>query len=303
MKRNLILLILGLASCVTAFPQGVIDFNISFGSNPPPHASGVPDSGARLTDDLFYAAIYLSDAQPTSGRIVETGGGGSLTTIFDFTHLVFAAYPPPPGATAFSYEQSWQLTAPQIQTLIAGQWYAEVSYAGSSYLGQIMPVPEPSSLIVFVVGLLAIAAKHWHPSRVRELLGRFSGGRFAKTPKRPPATFCQPSGLGTSEYIIAQALKVGLLPSSSVASGPFPRNRNTPNELRTPATLRRLHPGVRSFGRRDRRGFRGADRIRGAGRCTRLHRVFGLFHLHSILIRDGRALFGEALSTIGRAQY
>jgi len=158
MKHIFIILSLGLVLQLPAFSQGVINFNINFGSNPPPHTPGVPDSGARLTDDLFYAAIYLGNVQPTSGRIAEMAGGGSLVTIFAFTNLVFAAYPPPAGGPAFSYEQSWQLTAPQIQSLIAGEWYAEVSYAGNSYLGQIMPVPEPSSLALFVGGLIAVAA-------------------------------------------------------------------------------------------------------------------------------------------------
>jgi hypothetical protein len=41
---------------------------------------------------------------------------------------------------------------------------------------------------------------------VRAPLRPVSGGRFAKSPKRPPATFYQPFGLGTPEFIIARAL-------------------------------------------------------------------------------------------------
>jgi hypothetical protein len=37
--------------------------------------------------------------------------------------------------------------------LIAGQWYAEVTYSDASYIGQITQVPEPSSTMLSLAGL------------------------------------------------------------------------------------------------------------------------------------------------------
>ena len=153
MKPLLISLILALASCVPVFSQQTTGFTFDFGASPPPHTPGVPNSAALLEDDLFSAAIYLSGNPPTSGRIVELGEGGALQTIFNFSGLVFAAYP---GGTAYSCEQSWSLSAPQIQSLMEGEWYAEVSYPGSSYPGRIVPIPEPSSFAL-AAGVALIA--------------------------------------------------------------------------------------------------------------------------------------------------
>ena len=40
-----------------------------------------------------------------------------------------------------------------------------------------------------------ISSCFWHPSGVPVRLGPVSGGRFAKSPKRPPATVCNPFGI------------------------------------------------------------------------------------------------------------
>jgi hypothetical protein len=132
-------LVLGLLLRVSAFAQTGLFFDINFGSNSPPHTPGVPDSGALLTTEFFYAAIYLDNTPPTSGSVVEQSGNGSFVTVFEFTNLVFASYPPPPGATSFDYEQILQLTDAQINKLLAGQWYVRVTYGDTIYLGQITP--------------------------------------------------------------------------------------------------------------------------------------------------------------------
>src|SRR5258707_4163567 len=133
------ILVLGLLLRVSAFAQAGLFFDINFGSNAPPHAPGVPQSGALLTTQFFYAAIYLDNTPPTSGSMVEQSGNGSFVTVFEFTNLVFASYPPPPGATAFDYDQEFQLTKAQIDKLLAGQWYARITFGDTIYLGQITP--------------------------------------------------------------------------------------------------------------------------------------------------------------------
>jgi hypothetical protein len=60
----------------------------------------------------------------------------------------------------------------------------------------------------FVQQLAPISARNSNNMAVAPLpgcgrrCGPVSGGRFAKSPKRPPATFYQPSGLGTPELIV-----------------------------------------------------------------------------------------------------
>jgi hypothetical protein len=147
-------LIIGLVLPAPAFSQGIF-FGVDFGSNPPPHTPGVPDSGGLLTNDMFYAAIFLDGTQPSSGSILEKLDGGSFVPIFQFTNLVFAGYPPPATGAAFDYEGSWKLTAPQIQNLLAGKWYAQITYdSGAVYTGRFTTVPEPSVVAVLLSGLI-----------------------------------------------------------------------------------------------------------------------------------------------------
>ncbi|MDB6015952.1 MAG: hypothetical protein JWR19_441 [Pedosphaera sp.] len=162
MKHIFIILTLALVLPVPAFAQGIIEFNVNFGSNPPPHTPGVPDSGARLTDDIFYAAIYLDGTPPSFGSILERLGDGSFATVFQFTNLVFAGYPPPATGAAYDYEGSWQLTNPQIQNLLAGLWYAEITYTDTAYRGQITPAPEPSTLTLLLGGLIVLGCLYRH---------------------------------------------------------------------------------------------------------------------------------------------
>jgi hypothetical protein len=138
----------------TAFSQDIF-FYVDFGGNPPPHTPGVPDSGARLSDDMLYAAIFLDGTMPSSGSILENLGGGMFAQVFQFTNLVFAGYPPPATGPAFDYEGAWQLTDSQIQDLLAGKWYAQVTYSnGDIFRGQFVVVPEPSSAALLFSGMV-----------------------------------------------------------------------------------------------------------------------------------------------------
>lgn len=159
MKRILWGLVFGLLSTASLFAQGSVTFDINFGDNPPPHSPGVPDSGATLTGGDFYAILYLSDTEPTSGSILEESATGTFSTVFNFDTLVYASYPA--GGTAVDYEDSWELTDTQIQDLLAGQWYAQVTYADATYLGQITTVPEPSGAALLAGGFAVLAAGGW----------------------------------------------------------------------------------------------------------------------------------------------
>jgi hypothetical protein len=167
MKNIIVIVLIGLCSRVSAFSQGVVDFGINFGSNPPPHTPGDPISGASLTGDQLQAILYLDNTTPISGSIEELEGG-TFTTVFQFTDLVYASYSG--GGPAFDYENSWQLTDGQIQNLLAGQWYADVTYNGANYVGQITVVPEPSSVTLLLAGVAMVWAYRYR--RIRCFPGR-----------------------------------------------------------------------------------------------------------------------------------
>ena len=161
MKRVLFFLILGLVLPITAWSQIITEFSINFGGNPPPHNPTVPYSGAILTenpsDNLFSIVVYLDDTTPNSGSILQKESDNSFATISSLD-LVYAAYGSPYSGTAYSAEKAWQLTAPEIQNLLAGQWYAEITYGATTYLGQLTPVPEPASVLLFACGAVMIGA-------------------------------------------------------------------------------------------------------------------------------------------------
>ena len=91
--------------------------------------------------------------------MIEELDGGIFTTVFQFTNSVLAGYPG--GGIAVDYEDSWQLTDTQIQNLLAGQWYAKVTYSDASYLGQITVVPEPSSVTLLLGGLVVLSTSFY----------------------------------------------------------------------------------------------------------------------------------------------
>ncbi|HEY1717572.1 MAG TPA: hypothetical protein VGH42_04660 [Verrucomicrobiae bacterium] len=156
--KIVIILVLGLLSQTVTFSQGLVNFDINFEAGTP-HGAGVPDSLATLSDGVFSAAIYLDDTVPTSCAIFQkVGTAGLEMQILQFPASVLATYPG--GGPAYDFEGSWNLTASQINSLMAGQWDVHVTYDPFFYEGQIAAVPEPSSIrlfaavfIVFILGL------------------------------------------------------------------------------------------------------------------------------------------------------
>jgi hypothetical protein len=82
----------------------------------------------------------------------------SLTPIFQFTSVIVDSHPPTPGipgsgGTFYSYDQTWQVTDLQIQSLLSGRWYAEIAFGSDIHLGRLTPVPEPSTVALLIVGI------------------------------------------------------------------------------------------------------------------------------------------------------
>jgi len=163
---RLLLLILGLAwlSPATLPAQGVLQFRVHFPGAPAPPALAFPFGGAQLEGDSFYAAVLLGETPGSYGRIVERGQDGSFTTVFEFSNQVLAAYLPilglpGDGGTYYSYEQFWQVNPAQIDSLLAGNWYAEVTLDSGPHVGQIVLVPEPATLALLIGGAILMTIR------------------------------------------------------------------------------------------------------------------------------------------------
>lgn len=117
----------------------------------------------------IYVSLGVNPA--TDGWILQKNGDGSLTPIFEISNELYLANSPFPGASSsegsfpgnptetyptYIYSESYQLTPGQVQSLLSGNWYAEMTYGGDTYLGNLTPVPEPETLALFGLGIAAI---------------------------------------------------------------------------------------------------------------------------------------------------
>jgi len=164
MKRLLALLIVGCAVQLSALAQGTTQFRIDFPGAPPPPAIGIPSGSAELSASSFHAWFFLGTSPANSGRILEMAADSSLTPMFEFAGVIVDSYPPIPGipgsgGTFYSYDQTWQVTDLQIQSLLSGRWYAEIAFGSDIHLGQLTPVPEPSTVTLLIVGVVVFAAR------------------------------------------------------------------------------------------------------------------------------------------------
>ncbi|MBE0542770.1 MAG: PEP-CTERM sorting domain-containing protein [Verrucomicrobia bacterium] len=158
------LLLLGCAAQLSALAQGVTQFRIDFPDAPPPPAIGIPSGSAELSANSFHAWFFLGTSAASSGRILEMADDNSLTPIFEFAGVLVDSHPPTPGipgsgGTFYSYDQTWQVTDSQIQSVLSGRWYAEIAFGLDVHFAQLTPVPEPSALVMLIVGIGAFAAQ------------------------------------------------------------------------------------------------------------------------------------------------
>ena len=92
MKNILVILVLGLLSQLSLLSQGVVNFGITFGGNPPFQTPSIPGSGAILMGDNFYAILYMDATIPNPGPIsgsIQELNGGIFTPVFQFTTFGF----------------------------------------------------------------------------------------------------------------------------------------------------------------------------------------------------------------------
>lgn len=157
MKTRLALFLIACAVPLSLLAQGTTQFRIDFPGAPPPPAIGVPSGAAELSGDSFHTAIFLGTSLPNSGQILEMAEDGSLTPLFQITDVLEDHFSPTPGFPGsggifYSYYQTWQVTEAQAEMLLLGRWYAEVTVDSEVHLAQIVPVPEPSTISLLVLG-------------------------------------------------------------------------------------------------------------------------------------------------------
>lgn len=138
------------------FAQGTISFTINYPAFP-----GGSFGSAELLGSSFTAQTTPWNFAPDYGRIVEMAEDGSTTPMFQFSSLLAGTYPPSPvfpgsGGTFYYYFETWNLTPPQTENLLAGHWYMEIAFGSSTLLGQINQVPEPTAAALFVLGATII---------------------------------------------------------------------------------------------------------------------------------------------------
>ena len=162
MKRIITALTLAIAlSAGIASAQSTYEAFLSGLGETPANAS--PGSGigivtlnaaqTQITVDLSFSGLL---APATASHIHGPGGvGTNAAVIFPFSGV--------PAATAGSIpEQVFAITPTQVGYLNSGYLYMNVHdsvFPGGEIRGQLLPVPEPSTLVLFGLGLAALAVK------------------------------------------------------------------------------------------------------------------------------------------------
>jgi hypothetical protein len=84
-----------------------------------------------IVTNLFQFTI-ISPAPAQAAWVLEKEADGAFTTI---TNLDMDG-----GPDVYYLGKSWELTTNQIRNLVTGNWYAEVDFGDSNYLGNINPI-------------------------------------------------------------------------------------------------------------------------------------------------------------------
>ena len=178
---------------------GNLDLNMNFSPLAGSPGTNQPSGTANYTylynlGNSFSISILLGNqsARLTDGFYKRTAME-SYTPITEFTNVyhyyTFSPYLYPsnsffpvltPMVTNYYYTQTWGLMMDQAQALVAGKWYAEVSYGDDEYFGQLSPTynqgPLPS-ITISPVSSFAAPTVTVFPGRQRQWCGRFSGAQ------------------------------------------------------------------------------------------------------------------------------
>ena len=151
MTKIIIILAIGLFSRAAAVSQGIVNFDLNFDANTPLQTYNFLVQLVPLATNSFDVNFDLGATPPVAG-FIEQLDGETFTQVFQFTYQSIDVN----GSTGitYGYAGSWQLTSDEIQNLMAGLWYAEVTYNDASYIGQITPVPEPLIIALLSAGLV-----------------------------------------------------------------------------------------------------------------------------------------------------
>ncbi|MGH7977294.1 MAG: PEP-CTERM sorting domain-containing protein [Limisphaerales bacterium] len=109
-----------------------------------------PDTGYSI--NVLEVDIDVGSVPNTDGWILQMGNDGSLTPIIELSIGPYYAGLGEPPAWYSDYTSA-QLTDNQVQNFLAGQLYAQVDLGSDSYLGQLLPVPEPSTIALIFCGI------------------------------------------------------------------------------------------------------------------------------------------------------
>ncbi|MDB6110021.1 MAG: hypothetical protein JWR69_1771 [Pedosphaera sp.] len=158
MKNRILYFVFVMLACGDrAWSQGTINFSpkppfeIIFTGPVPPNAGYTPHGSADLSNNVFSLNINIGPTAATQGRVLALGVDNSLMPLFEITNQV-NLFSFPGGPSYYSSRQSWQITDSQATSLWAGLWYVQFDFPTGTDTGAIVPVPEPSSSSLLILG-------------------------------------------------------------------------------------------------------------------------------------------------------
>src|ERR1700733_9483258 len=174
MKKTFLLILVLLALRPMAMAQGALKplqpiqagnlvLNLNFSPLPGSPGTNQPSGTANYyylyfdnQGNSFSVSLSLGPNPATDGWLLQKNNDGSYTPVMELTNedrsysyrLSTNSFLPLfiPVATNYLFAQSWQLTMEQVHALVAGKWYAEVSYGDDEYIANLSPTYiEPPS--------------------------------------------------------------------------------------------------------------------------------------------------------------